>query len=265
MEKISSPIQTAARLSRELLEEVAEGRNLIGHVPGFVSQTNADYVQKSIAQAENHSSYDIEPRLHYQGQALANTKTPDKRERYFQRASDFMEQRLCMFGEVRCPMEFLRASLDNLWEGGAKLALFDGRKAFAGIYRSFSGGVGAFPHQDDLCRDPLDGHVAQGTTCQLTFNIYLSMPSQGGDVLVYDYAPEEDEAETLKIRGHSYGLDKDLFSNRGVARIKPQVGDLLLWDSRNVHSVEASESGLRATLSLFALVFGRGQALQLFS
>jgi hypothetical protein len=108
------------------------------------------------------------------------------------------------------------------------------QKYFSGIFRSINAGT---PIHCDWCPyDTLtEDWILSKITHQAVFNLYLTSVKGGGTTL-YDtqWTPE-----ALEYRDpHSYGYDKDLVKGRLKAHFQPEVGDLYLFNSRNMHEVE---------------------------
>jgi hypothetical protein len=98
---------------------------------------------------------------------------------------------------------------------------------------------------------PLDGPTWSigKISRQLTWNIYLQPGDSGGDCQVYNrqWRPED---EQTRVPG-SYGYDPKLVADVQSVRLRPNLGELTLFNSRNFHEVHAS-AGRRITLSSFA-------------
>lgn len=82
---------------------------------------------------------------------------------------------------------------------------------------------------------------------QLSWNLYLNQPS-GGNLKVYNrfYNPED---EKLRVEGE-YFYDRQIVANSEQFSYAPKVGDLVLFNSRNIHEVEPV-TGNRYSLSSF--------------
>ena len=81
---------------------------------------------------------------------------------------------------------------------------------------------------------------------QLAWNIYLDMPAKGGETVVYNkpWIKEDDRF----IKGSSYAYDPEVIASKERAAIKPKVGDLVIFNSRNFHEVSKGEGGRRWTM-----------------
>ena len=109
----------------------------------------------------------------------------------------------------------------------------EGRDYFSGIFRAINAGT---PIHCDWC--PYDclteDWIINQITKQAVFNLYIS-PVKGGDTRVHDvqWTPE-----ALKYRDpNTYGYAPDLVAGQKNASFHPEVGDLYLFNSRNMHEV----------------------------
>lgn len=122
----------------------------------------------------------------------------------------------------------------------------DGRQYFSGIFRQINNGV---PPHCDWC--PYDCRteewVIRHITCQAVFNLYLT-PSRGGATTIYDvqWSPE-----ALDYRDpETYGYARALVDDRPRCRWQPAVGQLCIFNSRNMHEVKPIEEGDPARIAL---------------
>ena len=134
--------------------------------------------------------------------------------------------------------------------GYAPAALENGRVMPAGIFRIYpaSNCSEVLPHQDVLSWE-VDSKIARGLYGQMGWNIYIDMPSNGGELFLYDL--KFDKSEFEHIAGDSYGLTWQC-AGEPMEIIKPKIGELILINSRRVHAVQKADGvGSRVTLSGF--------------
>ncbi|PSK34018.1 hypothetical protein B9Z65_8344 [Elsinoe australis] len=104
---------------------------------------------------------------------------------------------------------------------------------FSGIFRKINGGT---PIHCDWC--PYDclteDWILSKITCQAVFNLYIS-PTKGGHTTIHDvhWMPEALEYRDPATYGYSPGL----IEGRDSVTFKPEVEDLYLFNSRNMHEV----------------------------
>lgn len=180
---------------------------------------------------------------------------------YFESQSDAISQRnykanaLSWIAELResllpilMPNDKLRLELDEAWPHGCSLATIEGNRAFSGLVRSFDEGSYAEPHNDVLRWD-LPSESETKICNQLAGNIYLRVPKEGGELIMWDFWPTKEEYEELKNKD-SYGLPE--ISLRGEKNIiSPKKGELILFNPMRIHSVSKISKGTRVTSSTF--------------
>jgi hypothetical protein len=182
---------------------------------------------------------------------------------YFEQAVPTMRdlRNLCL--PDNCPLDRLRLELDETWPGGASIATLRGRKMMAGIARVFNNGVGALAHVDTLGFDAIAFPDAPPLITQVSANLYLRI-AQGGELALWSrriLSPQEEEA--CRLSTSSYGLDEAKIGPPTVT-IRPEVGQLILFDSTRCHAVRPSKGGSRITMSLF-VGLGRDGKLRLWN
>jgi hypothetical protein len=107
---------------------------------------------------------------------------------------------------------------------------------------------GVPPHWDDVVREYPEDFLESRPVAQLAFNVYLSMPEQGGETLVWRrrWCPADEEHRV----GFAYGPGIALEDEPLVLR--SEIGDALLFDPRNYHAVRpAIGEGRRMALAFF--------------
>jgi len=156
------------------------------------------------------------------------------------------------------PMNLAIARLRNAWEGPVELARSGGRPMFAGIIREIRDG--AKLHFDEITRES-PGLLDETPASFLTLNWYFSVPETGGGTSVFKHPwhPRDEQHRD------GYGYAESVVENDPVATVRPETGDALLFDTRNLHVVRpVTGPGRRVSLSFF-LGVTRGGSLQLWS
>ncbi|MFA5960076.1 MAG: hypothetical protein WC785_06125 [Tatlockia sp.] len=159
------------------------------------------------------------------------------------------------------PMEKFQLLLNNAWPKGARLLTMESQKCFAGICRILNPNINLDPHTDKIERNFLNQNVILES--QLSANLYLKMPSTGGEVDFWDLEPSDSDYEKLKRQRH-YGISR-LDLPPPSATYKPNAGELLILNSRKIHAVKNSETERRITLSCFIAYFGNDEPLRYWS
>ena len=166
-------------------------------------------------------------------------------ERYWQSVDEGWDLwRRCM-PDARLHDDFL-AKLTALWDGPVRPATSGGRSMYWGLVRRMADGT--MVHWDDVRTEfpvPIFDDVLVG---QITVNIFLRAPQQGGELNVWSRARELAH-ETARI-GYGYHRDKVVPEEPDVC-VRPEVGDAIFFSSCNYHSVKKVRKGDRVAFTLF--------------
>lgn len=187
------------------------------------------------------------------------TNNSEMEKAYFEQAKPNMDMIRKIFYPGFSPIDTLNVDLNREWPKGADIALRGNRMMFAGLCRALMPGQQILPHEDKLERDdpsyskqiPLKGQIAS--------NVYLQMPEKGGELELYDKTHTTEEYD--RLRKDSYGIPRHLLP-KPTLRIKPAEGDLVLFNSRRVHSV-AKVEGVKSRLTISCFIGYRGDAYPL--
>lgn len=133
---------------------------------------------------------------------------------------------------------------------------------FVGLCRLLEPNIDLLPHQDIFHLDAIGNNRAKELISQFSLNIYLSMPDNGGEIELWNFAFSEDDYFKTLDRG-SYGMNKEKLPKSFVT-IKPRQGDLILFNSRLVHAVKAGTS-TRISISCFVGYTGMNETLKYWS
>lgn len=178
-------------------------------------------------------------------------------EEYFTRAREADLARSALLrGED--PMNHAVARVRAAWGGPVEPATTGGRPLFAGMIREIS--AGAKLHFDEITRE-FPGVLDETPASFLSLNWYLSMPESGGETSVFRHPWRPDDEGSRD----GYGYAESAVADDPVATVRPEAGDALLFDTRNLHLVRPNAGeGRRVTVSFFLGVTGR-DALQVWS
>lgn len=156
------------------------------------------------------------------------------------------------------PMERAIDEVRRAWDGPVEPARSGGRPMFAGMIREIP--EGAKLHFDEITRES-PGTLDQTPASFLSLNWYLSMPESGGETSVYKH-PWRPADERFR---DGYGYSEEVVAGDPVATMRPETGDALIFDTRNLHLVRPIGGlGRRVSLSFFLGITGQG-SLQLWS
>ncbi|GAA2717232.1 MULTISPECIES: proline hydroxylase [Streptomyces] len=142
------------------------------------------------------------------------------------------------------PFETCRAALGADWPGGIRVGTRGGRSMGAGVAREPNQGFQV--HFDDALRE-FSGDLLDATlVSQFAFNAYLSVPSAGGETVIWRHLwhPED---EAFRIPG-SYGYDEAVVGDAEFVELAPEVGEAVLINPRCFHAVRPSRGARRIAL-----------------
>ena len=141
------------------------------------------------------------------------------------------------------PIDRLRLELDEIWDEGANIASFEGKKMFVGIVRVMKAELSA-ACEENLHFDALPEHYYP-LDGQFAANIFMSVPEEGGEFETWKVAPLS-PSSSVPLNGPEW---RNALLN--YLCIRPEVGSLIIFNSRRPHAVRKFTSGLRASLQCF--------------
>lgn len=258
MEKISK-VLTLDKLDTAGLEALFSDQVCAVCVPHFASTSLCDMLSHWFLNHDQIEEYHHEVRtenginyLKYgvERVGVAFNTTYDKSsdspetERYYREALPGVQNLRQACSPYLSPIDALRLQFDELWPYGANVAAFEGKKMFTGIGRVMDAATSHLleeqPHFDSV-PEKLSKLIGQ-----FSANIYLTVPSSGGELELWDMPPlpiaEIDNAD----------LDTDWRSHLGESLlIKPEKGELVLINTRRAHAVRRFNEGKRISLQSF--------------
>jgi hypothetical protein len=145
------------------------------------------------------------------------------------------------------PFETCRALLAGNGPGNAVVGRRNGRLMSPGIVREINFGLQV--HFDDMTREYQGRLLDANLTAQFAFNLYLAVPDTGGELILWRHRWHPSDEE-LRITG-GYGYRRDVVKNEQSLTLKPHVGEAILFDPRNYHTVLPCQAGRRLSLGFF--------------
>ncbi len=118
---------------------------------------------------------------------------------------------------------------------------------FAGAFRSFKGhGKLHVDHAPSHINKPC---AVTTITKQFTWNIYYSLQGEGGELVIYDtcHTPLN---EKQKVPGDYY-FPYSVLESEDCIRIKPRVGDLIMFNTQNFHEILGNQNATRISQTSF--------------
>lgn len=252
-------------LDSSILGDLFAGKYVAVRVPGFYDPQHCKHLAEPLYQQVDSEAvtggiYDSDIDSFWN---VMNDEA--RRERYLAGAVRVQERLRRLSAPYPSPVDRLRLALDEAWPGGATLMTMEGRKMPFGITRVWRTGKEALPHQDLLWREVGPDRLAVPLSGQLGVNIYLDTAEAGGELETWDFRISDEEYESLRETcPGSYGYSRDMLPEESLL-ISPEVGDLVLVDTRCAHAVRRIDRGRRLTMSGFVGNAGVDQPLRCWS
>jgi 2OG-Fe(II) oxygenase superfamily len=234
-------------LTAESLTQLLSGDLLAIKVKGFYPATIAEDFANQVLAHPTKAGYEVDRKISRTGRPFCDTVgKPSLRQEYLDRSMHWMREEFHRFS-YRAPICAVLLELMAIWLHGIQFENLGGKAMWAGSARIFDQ-VGALPHRDNLGVDAPEFRRASELMRQIAVNVYVRLPEEGGELELWHHRLTEEEYNDRRIYG-SYGLDRRHLPSP-TATIRPELGDLILFDSNRIHAVRAS-SGLRIAHSCF--------------
>jgi 2OG-Fe(II) oxygenase superfamily len=252
----------ANKLNASCIEKLARNEILAVLVKGFVEPgVAADLTEKILSRGYTH--YTNAPSIGRIGMAFYEAEgNPSQVTTYFEQAEKNLTDLRDRCAPLMCPIDLLRCALDETWPAGAMLETLYGKKMYVGLSRVVEPGVTFLAHHDIFAKDAPDSFHARSLQAQIACNVYLSMPTDGGGLQIWANEIAATEFDTL--RKDSYGISPE-YLGQPQLNIRPEPGDLILFNSRLMHSVTPGKETPRLSLSCFIGYRGPAAPLSFWS
>lgn len=187
------------------------------------------------AKRGNIKYYNVARRIGYIGMAQYEYRWDKPRQDYFDAVKIANKDLEAVTSASFDPVQRLIDILTAVYPHRVGCALEpDNSEYFAGIIRLASEGVDL--HADYAPFNTLDYAIREIDT-QLAWNFFSEQPLSGGITTVHN-APWTPELVPGVIP-QSYGLSHDIVANAPSFRYAPTAGDVVIFNSRNPHEIEA--------------------------
>lgn len=262
---ISNQLKTPPHLNQETLDELINGKTLAIRIPGFYAK---DLCEKSAQKIihHNHFNYYRNPGAGDVGKlGMAYCEIQNDAElynKYYSESLIQIRQSREIFAPHLSPIDKVRLELQEVWSHGANLENIEGKTMNIGLSRVVKENAQLLPHQDVLSWDAPNYIRAYEHKTQLAANIYLQT-AEGGELEIWNRKLSKREYENLRTPG-SYEVDRRFLGSPDLI-IKPEVGDLIVFESTCVHAVAPVTTGVRVTTSCFIGYRGDDQPLSYWS
>lgn len=260
-------------LDKELvIEETALSfsnlRALINHetqvlrIPGFISPEACKNISQGL-KSTGYNDYLNAPSVGRIGMSYFETgRKKEIVDHYFATALENINTLRKACAPHPCPIDTLRCNFDEIWPSGCGLQDLYGKKMFVGLSRCMKPGIPLLAHHDMFGRHAPDTPEAASLISQFGINVYVDVPKAGGELAMW--MTEISDEEFLERRGQHYGVPLELLEPPDFT-VKPQNGDLILFNARKIHAVLAGEGCDRLTISAFLGYRGIDERLTVWS
>lgn len=259
----SNPIITTKKLTFPLLNQLLYGDILAIRIPDFCSIDQCQILQSNLDQHSNKiSKYDNAPELDIYRFGLSyfetrfNFKLIDQ---YFRQAHFHLYDMDQLCQPAANPLRDFLQALDQAWPHGAKPQQLSDKLMMPGLIRILHEHQAFSPHQDLLNRDIPQLPKHEHPISQLAINLYIQNFQTGGELELWDYAPDDEVANTLYTGTHDF-YDRAKLPPV-AATLTPQAGELILFQSSKVHAVNKGQGGKRIAFSCFSAFRGINKPL----
>lgn len=231
-------------ITQKHLEALLKGDAYCIHIPGYIQKDEIRTILSSLYQFENKQeeypairmdsmqhSLPIDYGISFIGSVSnrASGKKPDDPawKEYFQKRDSFKTMLSEMALAQKTPIERLVQLFNNLHPHGASTATFFNQEASYGGFRFTYAGEKLEKHPHiDTPRNEFDARVS------FSINVYLTVPNQGRELLIWDTAPIFDiETDHLDAYLARYTGDQI------PTRIRVEAGDAVVFNSCVPHGV----------------------------
>ncbi|AFY53458.1 hypothetical protein Riv7116_0879 [Rivularia sp. PCC 7116] len=264
MQLIQQQQNTLVKISQNLiitdLLDLLHGKLLALRIPNYYHHEQAQKISEELIEQDSLERYHRAPDVGVQRTGITFFETNgniEMLERYYQQAPACNKNIRYTCSPFLSPIDKLRLELGDMWLAGACIENVHNRTMLAGIGRVFEDNFELPPHQDILARDVLDAPIYptypfSNLVTQLSSNIYLRTPKFGGELEIWNVKPAATKQPEIHDKEYKYEgiIDRSILPS-ATAVIKPQIGELILFDSARVHAVRASHGGPRVSMSMF--------------
>ncbi len=152
------------------------------------------------------------------------------------------------------PIAVSLARLGAAWGAAVAQATIGGRPVFGGTLREIN--AGALVHYDEINRE-FPGLFDQEIVAQLAFNVWISVPAEGGATTIWRHRWEPADERHRQ----AYGYRPETVADHQQVSLTPGLGDALLFNPANFHAVEPCLHGRRIAFAFFLGLTTTGQLI----
>lgn len=186
----------------------------------------------------------------------------EKFESYYKGVNENITQLNKLFSPYPTPVRLFLDDLNRLWAEGIVVDKLHEKKMFAGIIRTIRKNSEVHAHQDLVKWSNSKAINISDVEGQFGLNYFLQVPSVGGHLMVWNQELEYEEFNK-RSKGFFCIPLEEMPPPDWV--VKPEVGMLILLNSRNLHAIEKSISCDRIALSFFVAYRGKNKPITIWS
>lgn len=251
---MSDQIRSIGYLTQDSILDLIRRNCMALHIENYYDSGVAKKIADTLCNSALFGKYENAPNIARVGQAyFEGLSSEATAEKYRSDSRKWLRQLRAECHPDILPIDRFRLEIDEAWDYGAKLGnlhLDRNLKAFAGLVRIFHQGSGTEIHLDQLQWDLSAVDKAEtDVMMQLAVNVYLDLPSSGGEVRLWKISPTKKEYENYRNKD-GYGLDERKMPKPDLV-FCPKLGDLWLFRASELHKVVESGEGRRVTQSCF--------------
>ena len=264
---MNSEIRTTEKLNQSDVMDLITGKILALRIFPFINISTCQKWQSDLDNYGDLSRYSnaLDVPVNRIGMTLFETENkPEKILQYLD--SSILSQQTIkkIFGELN-PMDEIIHRLKNSWSAGCETQKLSNKEMNPGIIRSFeaSANGGLPPHIDSLLKDLPDTDEFRNLNAQLAANLYFNVCKSGGELELWNYAPDENELSDLFTGSYDFIDTKKI--PVAPKSLSPKQGELILFRSSCVHSVKSSQGGTRSAASCFIGYYDQSNPLKIWA
>lgn len=232
-------------LNAKNLEDLFDNKISCIRVPNFASKNECTLLSNEIKKSEFDFYQDFEPPIGKLGVTQYDGIMKGK-EWYFNHVEASTKLQSELFLKSFNPIERFFNHLSNSSSFDLVIPQEPNYgEYFAGVIRDINQTVRI--HADFAVFDA-PGWLISNISSQLTWNLYCDLPKYGGECIIYNHAWDIEEDKKVCLKTYQYNLDP--LKDCEAKVIKPIVGDLYIFNSRNFHEVTMASSN-RLSISSF--------------
>jgi hypothetical protein len=253
---------TREKITAEHIRLLAKNEIRIIQLESFVSKKTCEIISSGATDLGYKPYINVESVRRI---GMAYYETEHKEElinEYFARAANCLEQMRKACEPAGSPMDTARCMLDEVWPAGANLQTLFGKKMFIGLSRMVEPNTTFLAHHDIFVDDAPGMEESESVISQFGANVYVQMPERGGELLMWHR--NMSIAEFDEKRNGQYGISINDLPEPDVV-LKPNTGDLLIFDAHKLHAVASPKDRSRLALSFFIAYRGDDRPLTYWS